>query len=491
MKPPVHKRFLILDAFRGFAAVLVTLFHAHFSGVFLPGSWLAVDFFFMLSGFVLAHVYFYDHADFKHTNTVKFLSHRFARLYPLHFATLLFLLLYFLLVENHLDSKNSFSFSFLSHLFLINNIGFNIAGTLSWNPPAWSVSVEWAVNLLFLFIFIKLKKPILIFIAIFIYTLIYYANLNLAYASSSLFSIFNIGMLRGIAGFFIGLGIYSLYRYMLKYSLVFTKNIFTLLEIVSFFSILIFFYFYNDLQRPDFIALFLFVVLLLIFSFEGGFLSSILIKLKANKLGDWSYSIYLIHFPLLYIFKDLHAVIPVEYRIFIFFPILFLLSWTIYTYFERPMAKRYRNIFIDINKKQILTVMGFIFTLMTVVLFVDGYKLKMREKEKIQELYKKIEKSKPIIKNKFTIYKHHNKLIFIKHQCTQSDIGEKFFVHFHTDKSSKYSNKDFYFNYNGIKLENGSCLSQVTIPPKSKRVILGQYVPKYRRSWEATYDFSH
>lgn len=81
----------LLTALRAFAALLVVLFH--FSARTAPGSvlhttliergQLGVDVFFVLSGFILAHVYFGQIVSgrFRHDN---FLVARFARLYPMH-----------------------------------------------------------------------------------------------------------------------------------------------------------------------------------------------------------------------------------------------------------------------------------------------------------------------------------------------------------------------------------------------------------------------
>lgn len=85
-----------LDSIRGLAAVAIVIYH--FCSVLLPALispiiarfYLAVDIFFVLSGFVMIHVY---GAAFSTgiavTDVLNFLRARFARIYPLHLATLL------------------------------------------------------------------------------------------------------------------------------------------------------------------------------------------------------------------------------------------------------------------------------------------------------------------------------------------------------------------------------------------------------------------
>ena len=60
----MNRRFEVLDAFRGICAVAVVIFHMHLVGSitelsFFRGSSIFVEFFFVLSGFVLAHGYAY------------------------------------------------------------------------------------------------------------------------------------------------------------------------------------------------------------------------------------------------------------------------------------------------------------------------------------------------------------------------------------------------------------------------------------------------
>ena len=74
-------RFVSLDGLRGIAAIAVMLFHVSLG--YMPGGSLAVDFFFCLSGFVIALAFgkrFANGLSFR-----AFAKARFARLYPMMF----------------------------------------------------------------------------------------------------------------------------------------------------------------------------------------------------------------------------------------------------------------------------------------------------------------------------------------------------------------------------------------------------------------------
>ncbi len=80
-------RFVALDALRGLCAIFVCLFHFHststiFSGSFVRSSWQFVDFFFVLSGFVIAANYRSRLQDGMPIG--RFLGLRLGRIYPLH-----------------------------------------------------------------------------------------------------------------------------------------------------------------------------------------------------------------------------------------------------------------------------------------------------------------------------------------------------------------------------------------------------------------------
>lgn len=83
MKTTPERAFRTLDGIRGVAALSIVMLHAHrFFGTVLPSAHMAVDLFFVLSGFVLAHTY---EPRFQQGLTpVQFLCKRYIRLYPMY-----------------------------------------------------------------------------------------------------------------------------------------------------------------------------------------------------------------------------------------------------------------------------------------------------------------------------------------------------------------------------------------------------------------------
>lgn len=147
-----------LESLRGIAAVLVATFHfqpqTHVSGPFIERADLMVDFFFVLSGFVIALNY---HDRLRSVGEVyQFQRKRFWRLYPLHCLMLFVFLMIEVakyLVEIHFNinannpafSQNNFG-AFVSNLLMIHN--WTGAG-ITFNTPSWSISAEFFTYLIY------------------------------------------------------------------------------------------------------------------------------------------------------------------------------------------------------------------------------------------------------------------------------------------------------------------------------------------------------
>lgn len=98
MNPHSKRYFGELESLRGIAALMVVLYHVEWSNPLTPhtffrNGYLMVDFFFVLSGFVIC--YNYGQKIYNGKDVVRFMFLRFGRLYPLH----LFYLIIFLGIE--------------------------------------------------------------------------------------------------------------------------------------------------------------------------------------------------------------------------------------------------------------------------------------------------------------------------------------------------------------------------------------------------------
>lgn len=287
-----------LESLRGVAALLVVFFHIEWGGnkellSFVRNSWLFVDFFFVLSGFVIAYAYLE-----KIQNGMK-LPHYFllrvARVYPLHFVVMLFWLPYigakyylhatgFGGVDPSITENTQ---SFFITLLLLNSIG--LLDYSGWNVASWSVSAEIFAYLFFFISVFALKRFNLKWFALLScisgYCLLY------SLEGSNIALINKWAFLRGISAFCFGWFIYYLYLNVrllaehLKYHELFSVVLIILsVSLVSFST-----YF-------SYVAIFVFGYSVLIFSHRDSSLIGRLLETAwAKALGRWSYSIYMTH----------------------------------------------------------------------------------------------------------------------------------------------------------------------------------------------------
>ena len=144
-----------LTSVRFFLALGVVLFHFQLywtlpaeSAGLLNRARLGVDVFFILSGFILTHVYLHGNGapDYK-----RFLAARFARIYPAHLFILLAMLGLVLIapmVGVGLEPGRFNPADFAGTLLLVQ-AWFPRETMALWNGPAWSLSAEWFAYLAF------------------------------------------------------------------------------------------------------------------------------------------------------------------------------------------------------------------------------------------------------------------------------------------------------------------------------------------------------
>ena len=329
-------RFSVLDSFRGIAAMAIALFH------FIDGwgGYIAVDFFLVLSGFILSHSYLYSP---KKTSFLRFINHRIARLYPLH----VFTLVTFVITMYVINGKFPFYadgnlFTLFQHLTLTHNVGLNPQG-ITYNPPSWSISVEFWVNVLFILLIRKTTKNlVLLGLAVVSLCLVYINTGHLDAQFQNYYGFVNSGMLRGIASFFLGIVSYRMFLYLLanpnKQRFIGGIKIFTSMAVIF-----ILFARTGKYSELDLLAPFVFMFMVTAFSFESGPISQLMIKFKY--LGEISYSIYLNQFTvLLCVGYGLQALeLPRMLLLLIFLVVLIIYSHWTYVYIEKPLRKLLRR----------------------------------------------------------------------------------------------------------------------------------------------------
>jgi len=165
----VHKIYY-LESLRGIAALTVALFHFRsssnsvlISNPFVQNGWVMVDFFFVLSGFVIAYNYLEKIKTIK--NLFNFQIRRFLRLYPLHLLTLLMMVglecLQYIkeFMLNDIGKEAAFTnnglIAFTNNFFLTHAF---FEDKLTFNNPSWSISTEFFTYFLFGLLILIIKN---------------------------------------------------------------------------------------------------------------------------------------------------------------------------------------------------------------------------------------------------------------------------------------------------------------------------------------------
>ena len=310
---PTHKYLSNLTPLRGIAALWVVVFHFQetIMKFVLPAhtqlvakGYIMVDLFFIMSGFIICHVYQDSFRfGFSNENFRQFTVARFARVYPLHFITLILCIVLFVPKWgwDAVDDPKAI----ITNVFLIHSFG--IHKIFTWNVPSWSISAEWWSYMIFPFlvIFLYRKKKLAIGLLIIFVVLSY---LGIIYwiprkswmdptqpALHNLDSTFDFGYLRGLAGFVTGMLLYKAYESGIVRK-IFEKDITAVLIIAATIFCL-------HIGLNDGSCIILFALVVCVFAMNNQRMHSLCNNRFAQYLGNISYSIYLVQFfPLLPLF---------------------------------------------------------------------------------------------------------------------------------------------------------------------------------------------
>lgn len=288
-----------LESVRGIAALLVVFFHiprwnpALYDVAVIRNGYLMVELFFVLSGFVIHRAYSSRLSNFSELARFQFL--RFSRLYPVH----LLFLAFFVLVEigKYLAagkmSVNSAAFgensvtALVQHLFLVQAVG-PTGNSFTFNVPSWSISVEFYTYLLFgLVVLCARRAQTVVFVLLAMFSLAAIMNQSMGGFDD---------LLHCIAGFFIGcLTAHLTTR--LKLRLPSYAPLLAAAGITGFLYVKT-----TKVYDPLVFLLSAAIVMSIVYAGDG-FAKRLLNSRPLHRLGTISYSVYMCHSAVLWVFS--------------------------------------------------------------------------------------------------------------------------------------------------------------------------------------------
>ena len=336
-----------LTGLRIFAAAWVMLLH--FRHVTETETWrfplverfimqgqYGVDLFFVLSGFILSHVYFEQlrtrlcWPDFR-----SFINFRFARLYPVHLVTFLAMVALFVAEILFFEESSANSERYSPAVFIST-----LTMTHAWwgvivtpNMPAWSISAEWFAYLLFpvlCLIIARLRVAPLVFVVV---------GLGLAVVWREAM---DHHLIRVMAGFLVGMATYQMYHHSSKLARVpFLGTVIVTLIVL-----------WATLGNPPRleIGIVLFAALVLTLASERDWLCRVLSLKAVVYLGEVSYAVYMVHWVVRVIVRtaaertSILEYIPLGLMVAVYVTVSMLAAVLLYHLVERPWRRRLRRL---------------------------------------------------------------------------------------------------------------------------------------------------
>ncbi|CAI1131472.1 acyltransferase family protein [Serratia quinivorans] len=334
-------RLKYLDGLRGIFALTVAL--SHFFGSQygwhdypFQNAYISVDFFFILSGFVLSHVYGQALSSGL-MNDRKFIFYRFARMYPLHIVTMVVVGIIYLLTQRAFPFDEPF-FSGIANIFLLQNMGF--VSNWSWNDPSWSISAEfWVSVFLVPWCIRRVKTNQLLFIALMCYTVLYTSFGSLMVAHEMMYGIVTSGFVRCIAGVTLGIAVCRMVQGMGQTGLNhMQKSIIGCLDMILFAAVVYLVYQKTPIGKLSFLPIPLVALLMLSLATLNSWFNKIIGSRIPVWLGDISYSVYLIHTPIILVMGSVLAPLnlPFAVKFTVFLTLTLVLSHLTHRFFEKP-----------------------------------------------------------------------------------------------------------------------------------------------------------
>lgn len=339
------QHFEILDGLRGVAAIAVVIFHfmefavPDYHNNFIAHGYLAVDFFFCLSGFVIAYAY---DSKIKQMGAMMFFKLRLIRLHPLVIiGSVLGLLAFVFDPFSKLHAAYSGGKTFLMFVSSCLLIPYPVVperyyNLFHLNPPTWSLFWEYIANIFYVLVLFKLRNKMIAFFTLIAAVLLCYESyrsnyLGVGWGGDN----FGGGGIRVFYSFLTGMLVYRS-GWIIKSNLGFVAmGLLLLLAFLVPFSDKV-----NWITDPI-IVIFYFPFLV---ALGAGARLMPAFQAICKFSGDISYPLYMVHYPFLWIFlsyvetkkpgmSQMAVIIPIAVIILILF------AYLIMVFIDAPLRK--------------------------------------------------------------------------------------------------------------------------------------------------------
>ena len=346
-----------IDGLRAIAVMLVFLFHLKIPG--FQGGFIGVDIFFVISGYLITSIYFYEVEKNNSFNFYNYFTKRLFRLLPALYFVVLLSLIASLLIFSPIDLKRIaetglYSIFFLSNIFFfLENSYWSNLNEFKVFLHTWSLGIEMSFYLImpvYLLLIFKLKNnfriPAIVLTIIFSLILILYLVSKGPMIESQVLNSSFYG--RNVADIQFYLFPFRFFEFLFG-TLVFfiPKSHLSNRYKVVFFSIGIFLITLtlfvikpNHEYQNIIVSLSLIGSALIIYFKDAPKINRIINNKVSVYLGLISYSLYLVHWPVITFTKYSIINEPTLFIKLLIFIISIIISFLIYKFIEKPFRNK-------------------------------------------------------------------------------------------------------------------------------------------------------
>ncbi|MEE3449638.1 MAG: acyltransferase [Acutalibacteraceae bacterium] len=301
----------------------------HFSGTYskfntvvhAENGWrIAVEFFFVVSGFLLA--YKCEHSEIS---AWEYTKHRFKRFFPVYFLSLIMMIV-LRIINNSMSARKAFDLilTLIDELMLLQGLAWNY---ITINGPSWYISVLLICGY-FIFYMLRKKKDFFAhFWAPLICIVVYsYLSIKMGRLSGNVYDFsdvlgFSIAMIRGFGGMCAGVISYEFYKKLKETKLTKFGNFLVRLGEIIGFSFILIYTFKKGSTHFDFYFVVIFIFCTA-FAFSAEKKNLLFNNVIVDYLSKISFSIYLVHCFVLGFYKKIYPTNTLNLKMFIIFWII-------------------------------------------------------------------------------------------------------------------------------------------------------------------------